>query len=78
LRRNGVTSLGCDETLFFRVVKTAFNQRRKTLRNALKPLPGSHLLQETPFIAPLLELRAERLTIDDFILITRNLQQHNP
>ena len=78
LRRNGVTSLGCDETLFFRVVKTAFNQRRKTLRNALKPLPGSHLLQETPSIAPLLELRAERLTIDDFIRITRNLHQYNP
>ena len=38
LRRNGRTALGCDEKLFRQVVKTAFNQRRKTLRNALKPL----------------------------------------
>lgn len=40
LRRNGVNDLGCDESLFRKVVKTAFNQRRKTLRNALKPLTG--------------------------------------
>ena len=40
LRRNARTSLGCDEKLFKQVVKTAFNQRRKTLRNALKPLLG--------------------------------------
>lgn len=38
LRRNSRTDLGCDETLFKTVVKTAFNQRRKTLRNSLKPL----------------------------------------
>ena len=38
LRRNQRTDLGCDEKMFKAVVKTAFNQRRKTLRNALKPL----------------------------------------
>jgi len=38
LTRNGRTSLGCDESLFKAVVKTAFGQRRKTLRNSLKPL----------------------------------------
>ena len=38
LTRNARTELGCDEKLFKMVVKTAFNQRRKTLRNALKPL----------------------------------------
>ena len=38
LRRNARTSLGCDEALFKAVVKTAFGQRRKTLRNSLKPL----------------------------------------
>jgi len=38
LTRNSRTELGCDERLFKTVVKTAFNQRRKTLRNALKPL----------------------------------------
>src|SRR4030042_1776890 len=36
LRRNQVTSLGCDESLFLRVVKSSFNQRRKTLRNSVK------------------------------------------
>ena len=38
LTRNGRTSLGCDESLFKAVVKTAFGQRRKTLRNSLKPI----------------------------------------
>jgi 16S rRNA (adenine1518-N6/adenine1519-N6)-dimethyltransferase len=38
LTRNSRTSLGCDEKLFKTVVKTAFGQRRKTLRNSLKPL----------------------------------------
>ena len=38
LTRNSRTSLGCDESLFKAVVKTAFGQRRKTLRNSLKPI----------------------------------------
>ena len=38
MTRNSVTDLGCDEALFKRVVKTAFNQRRKMLRGSLKPL----------------------------------------
>lgn len=38
LTRNDTRVLGCDETLFRRVVKTTFNQRRKTLRNNIKPL----------------------------------------
>ena len=41
LTRNSRTSLGCDEKLFKTVVKTAFGQRRKTLRNSLKPLLAS-------------------------------------
>ncbi len=47
LTRNSRTSLGCDPALFRRVVKTAFGQRRKTLRNSLAPLipPGSPALQ---------------------------------
>ena len=64
--------LGCDEKFFKQVVKTAFNQRRKTLRNALKPLlkePG--LLP--PEAAALLDLRAERLGVEDFILLTKAL-----
>ncbi|MBQ8061046.1 MAG: ribosomal RNA small subunit methyltransferase A [Bacteroidales bacterium] len=45
LTRNSRTSLGCDEKLFRTVVKTAFGQRRKTLRNSLKPLLANRNLQ---------------------------------
>ena len=70
LRRNGVEHLDCDEALFFKTVKTGFNQRRKTLRNALKPLGMS--LEGVP--AELLEKRAEQLSVSDFITITNNLR----
>ncbi len=66
--RNNVEKLDCDEKKFKMVVKTAFNQRRKTLRNALKSLtfataPNEHLLT----------LRAERLSVEDYVQITRCL-----
>lgn len=73
LRRNGVNALECDEKLFFRVVKTAFNQRRKTLRNALKPVG------EIPD-HPLLNKRAEQLSVQDFVTLTllaQNAQGQN-
>lgn len=63
LTRNGRTELGCDENLFRVVVKTAFNQRRKTLRNALKPL----LREGADCSDPIFGLRAERLSVEDFI-----------
>lgn len=66
LRRNGRSSLGCDERLFKMVVKTAFNQRRKTLRNALKPL----LTDAVDTNAPVFDLRAERLSVEDFVALT--------
>ena len=66
LRRNDVEKLDCDEVLFFRVVKTAFNQRRKTLRNALKSLN----MPTTGSLSTLLDLRAERLSVSDFIILT--------
>ena len=66
LRRNGRTSLGCDERLFKQVVKTAFNQRRKTLRNALKPL----LPEGADTSDPIFDLRAERLGVEDFVRLT--------
>ncbi len=66
LRRNKTTSLDCDEKLFFKVVKAAFGQRRKTLRNALKVLFG-HL----DFDHPLLSQRAEQLSVADFVTLTR-------
>lgn len=64
LRRNAVTDLGVDPKRFTQVVKTAFNQRRKTLRNALKPLGAN-------FDHPLLDLRAERLGVGEFVLLTQ-------
>ena len=69
LRRNDVTSLECDETLFVKVVKIGFNQRRKTLRNALKQL--SLPLDAVP--VQLLSLRAEQLSVNDFITVTKSL-----
>ncbi len=66
LTRNDVQALDCDEKLFWQVVKTAFNQRRKTLRNALSSL----IVKEKMTNEPLLDLRAERLTVEDFVRLT--------
>ncbi len=81
LRRNSRTELGCDEKLFKTVVKTAFNQRRKTLRNSLKPLiagkagrEGWTAEQTADFLsAPVFELRPERLGVEDFTALTNLL-----
>jgi len=73
LTRNNVQQLDCDEKLFVRVVKTGFNQRRKTLRNALKPLDCS--LDNIP--SEMLQKRAEQLTVDDFVLITNKIDSRN-
>lgn len=70
LRRNSRTSLGCDEKLFRTVVKTAFNQRRKTLRNALKPL----IREGMDTSDPVFNLRAERLGVEDFVALTLRFQ----
>lgn len=66
LRRNERTELGCDEKLFKQVVKTAFNQRRKTLRNALKPI----LPQDFDSSDPVFDLRAEKLGVEDFVALS--------
>ena len=62
LKRNSVQKLACDEKLFVQVVKQAFNTRRKTLRNALKNL---NLAAEIATL-PLLDKRAEQLSVKDF------------
>ena len=72
LTRNNRENLGCDEKLFFRVVKTAFNQRRKTLHNALKPLSAG-IMDEASL--PFLTKRAEQLSVEDFILLTCEIGQ---
>lgn len=79
LRRNSRTELGCDEKLFKTIVKSGFNQRRKTLRNSLKPLISDKAAREawtpeqsTDFLSnPVFELRPERLSVEDFIALTK-------
>jgi 16S rRNA (adenine1518-N6/adenine1519-N6)-dimethyltransferase len=67
LTRNKRDTLACDEALFFQVVKQAFNNRRKTLRNALKNLNlAAEFLTE-----PIFDQRAERLSVDEFVYITQ-------
>lgn len=61
--------LDCNEKLLFTVVKTAFNQRRKTLRNSLKSLNISEKLQEDSIFA----LRPEQLAVEDFICLTQKI-----
>jgi 16S rRNA (adenine1518-N6/adenine1519-N6)-dimethyltransferase len=68
LRRNDVISLDCDEGLFFRVVKTAFNQRRKTLRNSLRDF---YIDYERGDIRHLAGKRAEELGVEEFVSLTR-------
>lgn len=67
MRRNAVKSMPCDEALFRRVVKTAFNQRRKTLHNALKALPELNGRVPEAFRTK----RAEQLSVADFIALTQ-------
>lgn len=69
LVRNEVTQLGCDEQLFTQVVKAGFQMRRKTLRNALKPinLPAAMADDEV------LQRRAETLAVKDFIQLTNRI-----
>ena len=73
LRRNDEKKLECNEKFFKQVVKQAFSQRRKTLRNALKPLIG-----KSGFNDAILELRAERLSVKDFVYLTNQLERIQP
>lgn len=61
--------LPCDEKLFFTVVKTAFNQRRKTLRNSLKTYQLSDNLKEDSIF----DLRPEQLSVEQFIELTQKI-----
>lgn len=84
MTRNSTTDLGCDERLFKRLVKTTFNQRRKTLRNNIRPLLGeldtqcakeglpipdhTTLLQD-----PIFNQRPEQLSVQQFIALTNRV-----
>ena len=70
IKRNGRTSLGCDEALFKRVVKTCFNMRRKTIRNSIRPLLGNGMSIEN---TPLLDLRPEQLSVEKFVELTNHI-----
>lgn len=72
LVRNDVEQLDCDEKLFFQVVKQAFQTRRKTLRNALKPF-GMPAEATTDAI---FEKRAEQLGVAEFVRLTQHVGQH--
>ncbi len=82
LVRNSRTDLGCNASLFKTVVKTGFNQRRKTLRNSLKPLIrekadrlGWNEEQLAEFVAdPVFDLRPERLSVEAFIDLTKKFE----
>lgn len=71
LKRNSRTELGCDEKLFKSVVKMAFNQRRKTLRNALKQMTPEGM----DTTDPVFDLRAERLSVEDFVNLTKMFEK---
>jgi 16S rRNA (adenine1518-N6/adenine1519-N6)-dimethyltransferase len=71
LTRNETAQLDCDEKLFWQVVKAGFNQRRKTLRNALSALINKEKMADEP----LLELRAERLSVADFVGLTKKVSE---
>ena len=67
LRRNQTTDIGCSEKLLLQVVKTAFNQRRKTLHNALKPLGD--------YNGEFAGKRAEQLSVAQFVSLTNQMQE---
>jgi 16S rRNA (adenine1518-N6/adenine1519-N6)-dimethyltransferase len=70
MRRKEDFSLPCGEKLFFTVVKTAFQQRRKTLRNSLKTLDLSDNLREDSIF----DLRPEQLDVTQFIELTQKIE----
>ena len=70
--RNDVSKIDCNEQLFKSVIKTAFNQRRKTLRNSLLPL----VEKGNPMFAdPLFDLRPERLDVAAFVDLTNRVEE---
>ena len=71
MTRNDVKSLGCDEALFKRVVKTTFNQRRKMLRVSLRQLFNSDNMPSQDFFAQeIMTMRPEQLSVEDFVNLT--------
>ena len=66
LTRKTQLTLNCDEVFFFKIVKTSFQQRRKTLRNSLKVFNLSNNIKEDVIF----DRRPETLSVDDFVCLT--------
>ena len=71
LLRNNVNHLNCDESLFFKVVKACFNQRRKMLRNSVK---AAFNLKN--YDLPMLTMRPEQLSVADFVELTNWIEKN--
>ena len=72
MTRNGTRQLGCDEKLFRQIVKTTFNQRRKTLRNSISPILG----KGHPLSADLIfNERPEQLSVEEFVELTNRIKR---
>ena len=72
MTRNETQELGCNEKLFKQIVKTTFNQRRKTLRNSISPI----LDKANPLSAdPIFNKRPEQLSVEDFIELTNRVEK---
>ncbi len=69
LSRNNVKHLDCDEALFKKIVKTTFNQRRKTIRNSIRTLFNDNSQRH-----PLLDKRPEQLSVQQFVELTQFVQ----
>ena len=69
MKRNDVSQLDCDEKLFVTVVKQAFNQRRKTMRNSLRSLIPQEIIANEIF-----NKRPEQLSVQEFIELTKMLK----
>lgn len=86
MSRNETTDLGCDERLFKQVVKTTFNQRRKTLRNSIRPVltiadnkleqQGNTPKNHSKFLAQeIFNKRPEQLSVTEFIALTKAVEE---
>ena len=69
LKRNNVKELECDEKLFVTVVKQAFNQRRKTLRNSLRSMIPAEIIDNEIF-----NKRPEQLSVQEFVELTSHFE----
>ena len=84
MTRNDTSVLGCDERLFKQVVKTTFNQRRKVMRNSIRPVlsaldqsaeqKGNSVKDHASFLAmDILSKRPEQLSVADFVTLTNDV-----